>query len=58
VTDSDGGPVIGLDLGPELRLSDRVSISPELMVRLSLIEAEGNVNSKLFGFQCVVSWRP
>jgi hypothetical protein len=57
VTASDWGPVIGLDAGPELRLGNRVSISPELVLRLSLIEAEGNVNSKLFGLQCVVSWR-
>jgi len=57
VTDSDGGPVIGLDLGPELRLGDKVAISPELVLRLSLIEVEGDVTARLIGAQVVVSWR-
>ena len=54
---SDWGLLLGLDMGPELRPSDTVSLSPELVLRYSSIEIEGSVGSRLIGLQCVVSWR-
>jgi hypothetical protein len=57
VTASDWGLVLGVDAGPELHVGDRVSLSPELVLRLSVIEVEGSVSSRLIGAQCVVSWR-
>jgi hypothetical protein len=54
---SDAGLIIGLDLGRELRLTDTVSLSPELVFRHSSIEVEGSVTSTFVGVQCVVSWR-
>jgi hypothetical protein len=53
----DSGLLVGLDLGRELRLSDTVSLSPELVLRYSLVELEGSVGSSFVGVQCVVSWR-
>lgn len=57
VTASDWGLLLGLDVGRDLRLSDTVSLSPELVLRWSLIEPEGDVSSSFVGGQCVVSWR-
>lgn len=57
VTASDWGLLLGLDAGPELRLSETVSLAPELVLRWSLIELEGSVGSSFVGAQCVVSWR-
>jgi hypothetical protein len=49
--------VLGLDLGPELRVNPRLSLSPEAVFRLSQIELEGNVRGGLIGVQVVASWR-
>jgi hypothetical protein len=57
VEPSDTGLLVGLDLGPELRLSDTVSVSPEFVLRYSVVEVEGSVSSSFVGVQCVVSWR-
>jgi hypothetical protein len=57
VTASDWGLLLGLDAGPELRLSETVSLAPELVLRWSLIELEGGVGSSFVGVQCTVSWR-
>lgn len=54
---SDVGLLVGVDLGRELQMSDAVSLSPELVLRWSLIEFEGSVSSSFVGLQCVVSWR-
>lgn len=54
----DGGPLVGLDLGHEMRLSDRLSLTGELTFRSSLIELEGGVSSRFVGLDCVLSWRP
>jgi hypothetical protein len=57
VTDSDATLVVGLDAGPEFRVSPRFSISPEVVLRYSLIEFEGSVGSRFIGLQVVGSWR-
>jgi len=54
----DSGPLVGLDLGHEIRLGDRLSLTPELAFRASLVELEGGVSSRFLGIQCVLSWRP
>jgi hypothetical protein len=57
VTESDSGLLLGLDVGSELRLTDTLSLSPELVFRTSVIELEGSVSSTFVGVQCVLSWR-
>ena len=57
VTDSDATLVVGLDAGHEVRVSPRFSISPEVVLRYSLIELEGSVGSRFIGLQLVGSWR-
>jgi len=57
VTDSDATLLVGLDIGPEFRLSPRFSLSPELVFRYSLIELESSVGSRFIGLQLVGSWR-
>jgi hypothetical protein len=52
----DAGLVLGVDAGPELRLTDTLSLSPEAVFRFSSIEVEGDVRSQLIGLQCVLSW--
>jgi hypothetical protein len=57
VTDSDATLLVGLDAGPEVRVSPRFSILPEVVLRYSLIEFEGGVGSRFIGLQLVGSWR-
>jgi hypothetical protein len=57
VETSDAGLLLGLDAGPEFHLSERVSLSPELVFRFSIIEVEGSVGSRFIGLQFVASWK-
>ncbi len=57
VVPRDFGPLLGLDAGPQLRRGRRVSLSPEVVLRSSLIELEGGVGSSFIGVQLVASWR-
>ena len=56
VESSDSGLVLSVDAGPELRRSERFSLSPEILFRWSVIEVEGTVTSWLIGLQIVASW--
>jgi hypothetical protein len=58
VEDTSSGPLLGLDVGPELRVSPKLSISTEAVLRFSGIEIEGNVRGGVIGVQVVASWRP
>jgi hypothetical protein len=57
VEGSDSGLVLGLDVGPEIRLNPKLSLSPEAVLRLSQIEFEGSVSGGFIGVQLVASWR-
>lgn len=57
VESSDSGLLLGVDAGPELRVNQRLSISPEVVFRFSAIELEGSVGSRFIGVQLVASWR-
>jgi hypothetical protein len=54
---SDAGPVVGADLGYVYRLSDRITLAPELVWRGSVIEIEGNVRDSYAGVQLAIAWR-
>ena len=54
---NDAGPVVGADLGYVFRLSDRVTLAPELVWRGSVIEVEGDVRDSYAGFQLALAWR-
>lgn len=57
VTDNDATLLFALDAGPEFRVSPTLSISPEAVLRYSMIELEGSVGSRFIGVQLVASWR-
>jgi hypothetical protein len=54
---SDAGPVVGADLGYVFRLSDRLTLAPELVWRGSVIELEGDVRDSYAGVQLALAWR-
>ena len=52
----DIGVLVGVDVGPELRVDQRLSIAPGVSFRYSLVEVEGRVGSRFIGLQVVASW--
>lgn len=54
---SDTGPVLGADLSYDLRVSDRLTLTPELVWRGSVVEVEGSVGSSFAGAQLAFGWR-
>jgi hypothetical protein len=56
VEDSDGGLALGLSLGAALRLTDRLTMRPELVWRSSVIELEGSVSSRLLGLRVALAY--
>jgi hypothetical protein len=57
IENSSSGPLVGLDVGPEFRLSPRFSIAVEGVYRYTGIEIEWNVRGGYVGVQLVALWR-
>jgi hypothetical protein len=57
VEDNSSGPLLGLDVGPEIRVSLKLSLSAEAVFRYAGIEMEGNVRAGVVGVQLVAAWR-
>jgi hypothetical protein len=56
VEDSDLGLALGLAAGAALRLTDRLTMRPELIWRSSVIELEGSVSSRLLGLRMALAY--